>query len=46
MEQVITVKLKLTLTPEQKTALREVALAYRDALNYTSQMAFDNRKNE
>ena len=44
MEQVITAKLKLTLTPEQKIALREVALAYRDALNYTSQVAFGNGK--
>lgn len=44
MEQVITAKLKLHLSSEQKSALREVSLAYRDALNYTSQIAFDNGK--
>lgn len=44
MKQVITAKLKLHLSLEQKQALREVTLAYRDALNYTSRIAFDNNK--
>ncbi|WP_016876222.1 RNA-guided endonuclease InsQ/TnpB family protein [Chlorogloeopsis fritschii] len=42
--QVITAKLKLNPTAEQKEALREVSLAYRDALNYASQVAFDLNK--
>ncbi|MBW4572864.1 MAG: transposase [Tolypothrix carrinoi HA7290-LM1] len=42
--QVITAKLKLNPTVEQKDALRGVSLAYRDALNYASQVAFDNDK--
>lgn len=42
--QVITAKLKLNPTAEQKAALREVSLAYRDALNYASQVAFDAGK--
>jgi IS605 OrfB family transposase len=42
--QVITAKLKLNLTPEQKTSVRETTLAYRDALNYTSKAAFTNNK--
>ncbi len=44
MNQVITVKLKLNLTAEQKSAVRDTALAYRDALNYASAIAFDNGK--
>ena len=44
MEQVITAKLKLHLSPEQKSALPNLSLAYRDALNYTSQIAFENGK--
>lgn len=40
----ITAKLKLTLTPEQKAALDQTALAYRDGLNYASAVAFDNGK--
>jgi IS605 OrfB family transposase len=44
MSQVITAKLKLNLTPEQKSAVRETSLAYRDALNYASAVAFDNGK--
>ena len=44
MNQVITAKLKLNLTAEQKTAVRDTALAYRDALNYASAIAFDNDK--
>jgi putative transposase len=39
--QVITAKLKLNPTAEQKAALRGVSLAYRDALNYASQTAFE-----
>jgi putative transposase len=42
--QVITAKLKLNPTAEQKTALRGVSLAYRDALNYASQTAFELNK--
>jgi putative transposase len=36
MPQVITAKLKLNLTTEQKALVSQTALAYRDALNYTS----------
>lgn len=41
MSQVITAKLKLNLTTEQKALVSQTALAYRDALNYTSIVAFD-----
>lgn len=44
MNQVITAKLKLNLTAEQKSAVRDTALAYRDALNYASAIAFDSGK--
>jgi putative transposase len=44
MPQVITAKLKLNLTAEQKALVSQTALAYRDALNYTSQVAFDAGK--
>lgn len=44
MKQVITAKLKLNLSQEQKQLMRKVSLAYREALNYTSQVAFDNGK--
>ncbi|MCY7337935.1 MAG: transposase [Chamaesiphon sp.] len=44
MNQVITAKLKLNLTDEQKSSVRDTALAYRDALNYASTIAFDNGK--
>jgi putative transposase len=44
MSQVITAKLKLNLTTEQKALVCQTALAYRDALNYTSQVAFDAGK--
>jgi predicted transposase len=44
MSQVITAKLKLKLTAEQKALVSQIALAYRDALNYTSQVAFDAGK--
>lgn len=40
----LTAKLKLTLTPEQKAALDQTALAYRDGLNYASEVAFENGK--
>jgi predicted transposase len=35
MSQVITAKLKLKLTAEQKALVSQTARAYRDALNYT-----------
>ncbi len=44
VSQVITAKLKLNLTAEQKISVAQVSLAYRDALNYASQVAFDNGK--
>jgi putative transposase len=44
MSQVITAKLKLNLSAEQKSLVSQTALAYRDALNYTSQVAFEARK--
>lgn len=44
MLQSITAKLKLEVTSEQKEMLRVTSLAYRDALNYTSQMAFEMGK--
>lgn len=44
MLQVITAKLKLEANPEQKELLREVSLAYRDALNYTSRVNFEQGK--
>ncbi len=44
MHQIITVKLKLLATPEQHHALRQTQLAYRDALNYVSQYAFEHGK--
>ncbi|MEG3964372.1 MULTISPECIES: hypothetical protein [unclassified Microcoleus] len=44
MSQVITAKLKLKLTAEQKALVTQTTLAYRDALNYTSQVAFDAGK--
>ena len=44
MPQLITAKLKLNLTTEQKALVSQTALAYRDALNYTSQVAFDAGK--
>jgi len=40
----LTAKLKLILTPEQKAALDQTALAYRDALNHASVVAFENDK--
>ncbi|AFZ33873.1 transposase, IS605 OrfB family [Stanieria cyanosphaera PCC 7437] len=44
MHQIITAKLKLHTNTEQTLLLREVSLAYRDALNYTSQRNFENGK--
>jgi len=44
MKQVITAKLKLKLTSEQKQSVRQTTLAYRDAMNYASQVAFVNNK--
>ncbi len=44
MQQIITAKLKLTPTPEQFQALREIQLAYRDALNAVSCYAFEHGK--
>lgn len=44
MNQVITAKLKLTLTQGQHSALRETQFAYRDSLNFASQWCFENGK--
>ncbi len=44
MKQVVTAKLKLHMTDEQFKALRATQLAYRDALNYVSQYAFEHGK--
>jgi predicted transposase len=44
MPQLITAKLKLKLNAEQKSLVYQTALAYRDALNYTWQVAFDAGK--
>ncbi len=44
MQQVITAKLKLQTTPEERQSLRQTQLAYRDALNYVSRYAFEHGK--
>ncbi len=44
MKTVITAKLKLNTDAEQFKALRTTQLAYRDALNYVSQYAFEHGK--
>jgi putative transposase len=44
MRQTLTAKLKLEVTQEQKEQLRVISLAYRDALNYTSGVAFEMGK--
>jgi len=44
MKQQLTAKLKLNLSEEQKSSVRGICLAYRDALNYSSQIAFENGK--
>lgn len=44
MDTTISAKLKLLLTPEQRTQLNAFCFAYRDALNYASQVSFDHGK--
>lgn len=44
MKTLITAKLKLTAGLEEHQSLRRTELAYRDALNYTSRVAFANGK--
>jgi IS605 OrfB family transposase len=44
MLQTLTAKLKLEVTPEQKEMLRVASLAYRDALSFTSAVAFEMGK--
>ncbi|MBP0001560.1 MAG: hypothetical protein J7641_21650 [Cyanobacteria bacterium SID2] len=44
MQQVLTAKLKLELFSDRNSRLRQVYLSDRDALNYTSQVAFDRDK--
>ncbi|MEM8778816.1 MAG: hypothetical protein AAGF26_08095, partial [Cyanobacteria bacterium P01_G01_bin.49] len=44
MKQTITAKLKLELSTDQKQLVRQTTLAYRDALNYASHIAFENNK--
>lgn len=44
MKQAITAKLKLELSTDQKQLVRRTTLAYRDALNYCSKVAFENNK--
>ena len=44
MQTTLTAKLKLVTTPEQFRQLRLTQLAYRDALNQTSQHAFAHGK--
>ncbi|WP_245808461.1 hypothetical protein [Deinococcus hopiensis] len=44
MKITLTAKLKLRHTPEQNAALDAVTLAFRDALNHTSQKAFEMGK--
>jgi IS605 OrfB family transposase len=44
MHQTLTAKLKLEVTQEQKEQLRVTSLAYREALNYTSGVAYQMGK--
>lgn len=44
MKVVLTAKVQLHTSPEQIQALRKTQLAYRDALNATSQYAFEHGK--
>jgi IS605 OrfB family transposase len=44
MLQTLTAKLKLEATPEQKEMLARASLAYRDALNFASEAAFEMGK--
>ncbi|MDJ0727251.1 MAG: transposase, partial [Prochloraceae cyanobacterium] len=43
-KQAITAQLKLELEDCQKQLVRQTTLAYRDALNYASRIAFENNK--
>lgn len=42
--QILTAKLKLHLTPEQKREMDAFTVAYRDGLNYVSKVVFDMKK--
>src|SRR5947209_13082211 len=44
MRQIITAKLKLLTTPEQRHELRQTQLAYRETLNFVSKYAFKHGK--
>jgi putative transposase len=44
MQQIITAKLKLQTTPEQRQWLRQTQLAYRDSLNHVSHYSFEHGK--
>lgn len=44
IKQVITAELKINHSKEQKAQLDAVCLAYRDALNFASKVAFENNK--
>lgn len=44
MSQIITAKLKLQLSPTEKSELDKFCFAYRDGLNYASKIAFENKK--
>jgi len=44
MNTLLSAKLKLHTTPQQFQVLRQTQLAYRDALNYVSQYAFEHSK--
>ncbi len=44
MNVTLSAKLKLITTPTQAELLRKTAQAYRDALNYTSQVAYEQGK--
>ncbi len=44
MKHAITAKLKLELSDDQKQLVRQTTLAYRNALNYASRIAFENNK--
>ncbi len=44
MKQIITAKLKLHTTKEEKRLLRQTQLAYRDGANYVSKYAFEHGK--
>jgi hypothetical protein len=44
MKQIITAKLKIHLSQDQKESLSQVRLPDRDALNYSSGIGFEPRK--